>query len=189
MIQALHELPWIGEDPLFDLANTVLIGAGPAGRDIDVLSDPDLLSRWRERADPRLRGRALDTLLRLRDLIRQALGARADRPEAGPFRLPEQVRTALNTLAADAPVILRLDRTGQLGHTDTGGGVDAALARDTLTLVAGPDATRLRRCPAPSCGMFHLARRRDQTWCSVGCGNRARAARRRPTAIPASASG
>ncbi|ELS57171.1 CGNR zinc finger domain-containing protein [Streptomyces viridochromogenes] len=45
-------------------------------------------------------------------------------------------------------------------------------------LAAGPEQARLRRCPAPSCGMFFLARRRDQAWCSIGCGNRARAARR-----------
>jgi predicted RNA-binding Zn ribbon-like protein len=181
VIHALRDLPWIGEDPLFDLANTVLIGAGPAGADVDVLTDPELLRRWRQRADPRLRARDLDSLLELRDLVRHALAARAARPEDGPLRLPERIRTALNALAAGAPVTLRIDRGGQLVHTDTGGEVDAVLARDTLTLVAGQDAHRLRCCPAPSCGMFHLARRRDQTWCSIGCGNRARASRRRPT--------
>lgn len=53
----------------------------------------------------------------------------------------------------------------------------ATLARDTISLVTGPDMARVRTCAAPECRMLFLdhsrgARRR---WCSMTrCGNRAK---------------
>ncbi len=53
----------------------------------------------------------------------------------------------------------------------------ATLARDTISLVTGPDMARVRACTAPECRMLFLdhsrgARRR---WCSMArCGNRAK---------------
>ncbi|UGY93281.1 ABATE domain-containing protein [Streptomyces gobiensis] len=175
-IRTLHAMPWIGEDPVLDLANTVVHGAGPERGDIDLLSDPQLLASWRDRAaDRRLAGLPLADLVALRDLVRYALDAAAEEKP-----LPDSVRTRLNALAAAAPVIFLVDADGRLAQRETDGPADAAVARQALTLAAGPDQARLRRCNAPSCGMFFLARRRDQAWCSLGCGNRARSARRQP---------
>jgi predicted RNA-binding Zn ribbon-like protein len=84
----------------------------------------------------------------------------------------------LNSLAAAAPVVLQLTADAQLVQHGHGGGVADVLARETLRLITGAEQQRLRRCRAPGCGMFFLARRCDQAWCSIGCGNRARAARR-----------
>ncbi|MEV4230453.1 hypothetical protein AB0J81_25840, partial [Streptomyces bobili] len=52
-IRDLHEMPWIGEDPVLDLANTVVVGAGPGRGDVDFLADRELTGRWRARAADR----------------------------------------------------------------------------------------------------------------------------------------
>ncbi|UNZ21255.1 ABATE domain-containing protein [Streptomyces sp. 891-h] len=173
-LRNLREMPWIGESPVTDLANTVLVGAGPAGEEVDLLADPQLLASWRDKAvDRQLANLPVDQLQELREPVRLALDAGARQ-----IPLPGPARTRLNTLAAQAPVTFQVDDAGHLTECEAGGPVAAAVARQALVLAAGPDQARLRRCPAPSCGMFFLARRRDQAWCSIGCGNRARAARR-----------
>ncbi|MEW2634568.1 ABATE domain-containing protein [Streptomyces sp. NPDC048389] len=173
-LKNLHEMPWIGEDAALDLANTVVCGAGPSRGDIDLLADEELRAAWRTRAaDRALAALPLEELTRLRDPARAALGAAARRA-----RLPEAARTRLNDLAAQAPVTFEVGKDGRLTEREGGGPVAGRVARQVLVLATGPDQARLRRCPAPSCGMFFLARRRDQAWCSVGCGNRARSARR-----------
>jgi predicted RNA-binding Zn ribbon-like protein len=175
-IRDLQEMPWIGENPVLDLANTVVVGAGPGRRDVDFFTDRELTRRWRARAADRgLAALPLEDLQRLRGLVRDALDA-----AAGPHPLADSVRTRLNELASSAPVVFRMTDDGLLGQQEQGGDADAVVIRETLVLVAGPDRQRVRRCGAPSCGMFFLARRRDQAWCSLGCGNRARSTRRQP---------
>ncbi|MCP3757235.1 CGNR zinc finger domain-containing protein [Streptomyces sp. TBY4] len=177
-IRNLRAMPWIGEDPVLDLANTVICGAGPTHADIDLFADAELTASWRARAtERRLALLPLEDLTVLRDLTRAALDA-----SAGQRALPESVRTELNELASAAPVTFLVTADGRLDQRDTGGPAQAAAARQALLLAAGPEQARLRRCHAPSCGMFFLARRRDQAWCSLGCGNRARSARRKPQA-------
>ncbi|MEU3051471.1 ABATE domain-containing protein [Streptomyces sp. NPDC006984] len=175
-LKNLRAMPWIGEHPVLDLANTVVCGAGPDRSDVDLLASPALAGSWRERTVARgLAALPLDELTRLRAPVRAALQAAA-RQEP----LPEAERVRLNELAARAPVTFEVGEDGRLGEREGDGPAAAAAARQTLVLAAGPEQARLRRCPAPSCGMFFLARRRDQSWCSVGCGNRARSARRQP---------
>ena len=70
---------------------------------------------------------------------------------------PNSVRTRLNQLASSAPVVFRMTGDGPLAQQEQGGGADAVVARETLVLAAGPDRQRVRRCHAPSCGMFFLA--------------------------------
>jgi predicted RNA-binding Zn ribbon-like protein len=52
----------------------------------------------------------------------------------------------------------------------------AAVARDGATLVADPQRP-LRACRAPGCVLYFVRDHPRQEWCSVTCGNRARAAR------------
>ena len=62
---------------------------------------------------------------------------------------------------------------------DGGGGVAAALgalAREGAALVADP-ARPLRACHAPGCVLYFVREHPRREWCSVACGNRARAAR------------
>ncbi|MFC4061299.1 ABATE domain-containing protein [Planomonospora corallina] len=172
-IRDLQEMPWIGEDPVLDLANTVVVGAGPARGDVDFFTDRELTRRWRARTDPGLAALPMEELRRLRGLVRDALDAVARR-----HPLNDGLRAGLNELASSAPVIFQVTDDGLLEQREQNAGAGARIARDTLILAAGPDRQRIRRCPAPSCGMFFLARRRDQAWCSLGCGNRARSTRR-----------
>ncbi|MCJ1676199.1 ABATE domain-containing protein [Streptomyces sp. APSN-46.1] len=175
-IRDLQEMPWIGEDPVLDLANTVVVGAGPGRGDIDFFTDRELTRRWRARAaDRRLAALPLEELERLRGLVRDALDS-----TAGRNPLTDRQRTRLNELASSAPIVLQMTAEGLLGQQEQGGDAAAVVARETLVLAAGPNRQRVRRCHAPSCGMFFLARRRDQAWCSLGCGNRARSTRRQP---------
>ncbi|MBX9397691.1 ABATE domain-containing protein [Streptomyces sp. TRM72054] len=170
-LKSLRAMPWIGELPVLDLANTVLLGAGTAGGDIDLLADPELLASWRAKAaDRELADLPLGQLTDLRDPVRGALDAAARQAP-----LPGPARTRLNALAARAPVTFQVDGAGRLTEREAGGPVAAVVARQALVLAAGPEQARLRCCPAPSCGMFFLARRQDQAWCSIACGNRARA--------------
>jgi predicted RNA-binding Zn ribbon-like protein len=53
----------------------------------------------------------------------------------------------------------------------------AALAAAAIELLAGAHREQLRACPAPRCVLYFIKEHARQEWCSVGCGNRARAAR------------
>ncbi|WP_175407354.1 ABATE domain-containing protein [Streptomyces sp. TRM64462] len=184
-VRNVHEMPWIGEDPVFDLANTVLCGGGPTGDDLDLLDEASLLDAWRRRAaDPRLAALPPRDLVALREPVRAVLDAASRQAD-----LPQAARERLNELAAQAPVTFHVDAEGNLGQREEDGPVSGVVARRALVLAAGQEQVRLRRCPAPSCGMFFLARRKDQAWCSVGCGNRARSTRRPPRRQPRATAG
>lgn len=136
----------------------------------------------------------------------RALGAR-DLGEVTPGDLAaaRRLRDALRRLAADVTDDGRLSAATELGETDAVrvvnaalprprlrrtasgwllgaddeggvGAVLAAVARDGAALVA--DAGRpLRACRAPGCVLYFVRDHPRQEWCSVACGNRARAAR------------
>ncbi|TGD84568.1 hypothetical protein BayCH28_24450 [Mycolicibacterium sp. CH28] len=173
MIRDVDEMAWIGEGRALDLANTVIV-APSRSADLDFFADPALTARWRQHvSDGRLAQMPLDRLVELRAVVREALDS-ADNPEA----LSPQLRARINALAADAPSVLELDEFGVLHQVDRGGPVEAEVARETLQLLAATDAFTVRRCPAPSCGMFFVPRRRNQSWCTERCGSRARSNRR-----------
>ncbi|WP_327089971.1 ABATE domain-containing protein [Nonomuraea sp. NBC_01738] len=53
----------------------------------------------------------------------------------------------------------------------------AALAEATIGFFASPDVKEVRACPAPRCVLYFVKKHPRQEWCSIACGNRARAAR------------
>jgi len=119
----------------------------------------------------------LSALHALRDTLHEVLSA-----AAGGDPLPRRAIESLNAASARSVgyVRLRVQRgTPRAELAGSGTPLDRALstiARSAIELLASPDRERLRVCPAPSCGMFYLGGS-DQEWCSVSCGNRARAAR------------
>lgn len=182
---------WLGAPLAVDLANSLARIRPGTTRDL-LASDEDLdrwLTRQAERL-PRVRRDAdrLAAFRELRDTLHEALSAAA----AGD-PLPGRVTQALNAASARAEGYVRLRMRGETPTAElTGSGTPldravSTIARSAIELLAGPDRERLRVCPAPSCGMFYLGRP-DQEWCSVQCGNRARAARhyarRRASAAP-----
>jgi predicted RNA-binding Zn ribbon-like protein len=165
-----------------DLANTLMVVR--PGQTIDLLETPDQLARWVDAERPRLGGEIaspdLAAVRSLRDAIHRLFTATVDGVplpardvallnaasaavsqhlvlEAGP---PQEAVMAQRTSAAH-PLALALGR----------------IARSAIELLGRPERARLRVCHAPSCGMFFLATRRGQVWCSPHCGNRARVAR------------
>jgi predicted RNA-binding Zn ribbon-like protein len=171
---------WLGQPLALDLANS-LPRIRPDGTR-DLLASDDDLDGWLARQADRLPrvGRGSDRLAafrELRDTVHEALSAAAaGRP------LPRHAIGALNAASARSEGHLRLrvqDGTPKTELAGSGTPLDRTLstiARSAIELLASPDRGRLRTCSAPSCGFFFLGRP-DQEWCSIPCGNRARAAR------------
>jgi len=88
----------------------------------------------------------------------------------------------LNDLVTRLPVP-QLTFTDGTFHETTAGGDSAVvvelarIARESIALLGGPDAAKLRACHAPGCVLYFLKTHPRREWCSVTCGNRARAAR------------
>jgi predicted RNA-binding Zn ribbon-like protein len=171
---------WLGLDPALDVANTIAV---ENGIEVDLLAPPGEYERWTGVAanSPALfpDGAAAISaerkrLLELRDPIRQVLAATA----AGK-PLPGGAVAELNRVSRAAPAWRELEPNGEMRERAHGSPADrllATYARSAME-IASEGAARLRRCPAPSCGMFYRPTRSDQHWCSKQCGTRARVAR------------
>jgi predicted RNA-binding Zn ribbon-like protein len=171
---------WLGGEAALDVANTV---ARAKDVEHDLLAPAGEYERWAAAAaeSPHLQpdeAVALLTerprLLELREQIRHLLSAAAaGRP------LPRSAVAELNRVSRSSSSWLELDTQGELRLHVHGGAADrllATYARSAMEIAAeGP--TKLRVCPAPSCGMFYRPGRSDQQWCSTQCGSRARSAR------------
>ena len=151
----------------------------------DRLGTPGALRAWLDEhwVDSDTPGEAV--LLRVGDFrsLRAALIV-AFRQTAKGSSPPDDVVDALNATSAMAPTwpVLRINGTAQNLEMETSDPSEttrilASIARSAIELLGGPDAARLRECPA--CGRFFLASRPSQVWCSGACGNRTRVARHR----------
>lgn len=170
---------WLGQGPALDLANTVAI---TEGAELDLIESSDDYQRWAKSEAPFVSEssaqsleRSRKRLIELRAVVREILIELTSGKPA-----PRGLIQDLNRASRRAPGWLELD-TGSLRLNERMSGsaterLVAEYARSAMRLVAD-EATRLRRCPAPSCGMFYLSTRKGQRWCSVPCGTRARVAR------------
>jgi predicted RNA-binding Zn ribbon-like protein len=171
---------WIGLDAALDVANTVAVEKGV---ERDLLAADGEFERWAAAAarSPALAPDeaeavvdARQRLLALREPIRQVIAATA--AGEGP---PRAAVAELNRVSRGSPIWVELGPDGRVHERARGRAADRLLARYARSAIAiaadGP--ARLRRCPAPSCGMFYRPTREDQRWCSVPCGTRARVAR------------
>ncbi|HEX2058818.1 MAG TPA: CGNR zinc finger domain-containing protein [Actinomycetota bacterium] len=170
---------WLGQGPALDLADTVAI---VDGAERDLIAAPGDYDRWArleaaflpEGSYRLLRGCRAEVLA-LRDTVRAVIGAIAD--GGSP---PRRAVAELNRASRAAPAWFELDPEAlTLQGRSSGRALDRLLAhyaRSAIDLVAG-HRPNLRRCPAPSCGMFYVRTRAAQRWCSTQCGTRARVAR------------
>lgn len=53
----------------------------------------------------------------------------------------------------------------------------ARIARSAIEILGTDKRSRLRFCTPPGCGVYYLASRPQQRWCSPRCGTRTRVAR------------
>lgn len=70
----------------------------------------------------------------------------------------------------------RLQATARARVSPIAAGI-AQVAAATIDLVGGSAAGSLRACHAPGCVLYFVKTHPRREWCSVACGNRARAAR------------
>ena len=168
---------WIGQGPALDLADTVTV---TGGEELDLLAGAGEYERWARAEASALGWPDLDLLLdhrdellSLRERVRAVIGARADGEP-----LPVDAVAELNRVSRAAPEWAELEGGELVSRSDAGelAVLLARYARDALRWAAS-DAPPLRRCPAPSCGMFYPPSRPQQRWCSTACGSRARVAR------------
>jgi predicted RNA-binding Zn ribbon-like protein len=170
---------WLGQGLALDLSNTVAIADGTEHDLIGSTHDYEQWATGEANFVPggslRLLRDARNELLDLRTAIRSCLIAVA----AGE-RAPKRAVAVLNRASSEAPLWLELDADAStLRERSSAPVVDtvvARYARSAIELLA-TEANLLRRCPAPSCGMFYLSSREGQRWCSPQCGTRARVAR------------
>ncbi|MFH9686161.1 CGNR zinc finger domain-containing protein [Streptomyces sp. NPDC021019] len=88
--------------------------------------------------------------------------AAAREPVAPQLHWPDGEAPAIRLLSAEADPRARLV---------------AALARDAVDFLSGPERERLRACHAPRCVRYFIRSHGRQEWCKPSCGNRARVAR------------
>ncbi len=179
-----------------DFANTAL--ALPGGQFLDLLGSPEAAKRWLAEHDlapddAELHEVCAARLRVLRDRLRELLTSRI-----GALPAPDEALRAVNDalIGAPAAALLRWDPARGLHRVQTHPTdqiVDhalAVLAADAADLLTGPDAERLAACDSPPCQRYLLRTHARRHWCSVRCGDRARAARayaRRTQARDASA--
>lgn len=116
---------------------------------------------------------ALDRVRELRECLYRVLSA--VRSEGTP--LPEADVALLNELAAGPGPRLELAADGRVTRTGTIGQSLAALVRDALDLIAGPDLDRVKDCANDRCTRLYLdvSRAGSRRWCGMSeCGNAAK---------------
>ena len=169
---------WLGKELAVDFANTVIVVR--PGEEIDGLVTEADLDRWLELERDRIgavpgAGARLRDFRRLRAAVRGLLTAAAAGNE-----LPAVAVVAVNQASAAAPRFVQLRESASVLESRARNRVDeilGAIAASAVELVGGPDRELIRICGAPSCGLYFVAGRDRQHWCSPSCGNRARVAR------------
>jgi predicted RNA-binding Zn ribbon-like protein len=156
----------------------------PGGRFTDLVGTPDAATRWLVEQGFAPPGTGLREMCaaQIRSLREQVRVLFASRSCAEPA--PQSALDAVNDALSKAPTaaLLRWDpvqglcRTAPHPVTQIVEHALAALAANAADLLTGPDAERLAACGSAPCNRFFLRNGRRQ-WCSVRCGDRARAAR------------
>lgn len=191
---ALPSAPGAEQYPALDFANSAI--ALPGGQYVDFLGTPAATGRWLADhglapagTDAGLREMCAAQLRTLREQIRALLASQVD-----GHPVPTAALNAVNDALTRAPAsdLLRWDparglyRAAPHPTTQIVDHALATLAASAADLLTGPDAERLTACGSAPCNRY-LLRHGRRTWCSVRCGDRARAARayaRRTQASP-----
>jgi predicted RNA-binding Zn ribbon-like protein len=146
---------------------------------VDEIADPDGLRAWLADHDlgtsAQLEAADVERAAAMRESLRALTFANNGEPLE-----PEAVPT-LNSLAADAHLLVRFDDHGHTVLTPAGEGAEAALG-ELLAVVFRSMAEgtwpRLKACRDETCqwAFYDRSKNRSATWCSMEvCGNRAKA--------------
>lgn len=131
-----------------------------------------------------------DELARLRDLrdaLRRIAAERTDDPRERAASAMTDLETAVQTVNEDArlaqswPTLELAEGGGIVERSETAGApgevLVSTIANQAIELFGPWDDLDLRACLAPGCVLYFIKDHPRREWCSVGCGNRARAAR------------
>ena len=159
----------------------------------DDLTTPAALHDWLVTVDHRYAADAIGEPSRdelaesklLRDSLRRLAAYCTDDPRPAaqsPVDRVDDALAAVNRAVTDLPHAQLVIRDGRL-HRDRTAPTSptrvaiAALAHDSIDMLTGPGAAKLRACQAPGCVLYFVRSNPRREWCSEICGNRARAAR------------
>ena len=181
--RVLPPAPGAEQHLALDLANSAV--ALPGGQFLELLGTPTAATEWlAERdlapSDAGLRDQCAAQLRALREQVRALLASRIDGLPA-PAAAVRAVNEALTSVPTAS--LLQWDEARGLHRAPphrTTQIVDhalAVLAADAADLLTGSDAERLAACASPPCNRYLLRTHGRRHWCSVRCGDRARAAR------------
>ncbi|MCE5291039.1 MAG: ABATE domain-containing protein [Nocardiaceae bacterium] len=152
-----------------------------ASGDVDAFLDTVGIDRAGETATPP----DLESARELRDALRRLAGhVTSDSRVAAASAIADIDRalSVVNRAATDLPApqlaltgdVLRLQRHAEQRPVKAR---LALIAQDAMQMLTGDVATNLRACHAPGCVLYFVKSHPRREWCSVACGNRARAAR------------
>lgn len=193
------------ERPVMELASTIRHDG--AGGVLDVLDTADGAARWIRRqsglldaltpagepagttefvVDEELRDAVIGVRRAVRALFARVVGPAPPSPADAHRLMPaDEALALLNAAAARERVAPQLHWPA--GGPPTAGLLSAeddprvrlvaALARDAVDFLSGPQRERLRACHAPRCVRYFVRSHGRQEWCKPSCGNRARVAR------------
>jgi predicted RNA-binding Zn ribbon-like protein len=181
-----YDAPMLGEPLPLELANTT---HAVRGRLRDGLQTTEHLVAWLTRVRSRLQIPLSDEDLRAVDDAQLTL--------ARDLRdcLRELARAATDGLETQAELIDRLNRHARAAprwrelrwddhpHTETcseAPAINAAIgeiAEAGVDLFSSSERASIQPCRAPGCVLYFLRDHPRREWCSIGCGNRVRAAR------------
>ncbi|MGW6713194.1 MULTISPECIES: CGNR zinc finger domain-containing protein [Streptomyces] len=136
--------------------------------------------------DEELREAVVDVRRAVRALFARVVSPAPPSPADAHRLLPvDEAMRLLNAAAAREPVAPQLRWPAEGPPTagllsaegDPGVRLVAALARDAVDFLSGPQREHLRACRAPRCVRYFVKSHGRQEWCKPSCGNRARVAR------------
>ncbi|MEU8095657.1 CGNR zinc finger domain-containing protein [Streptomyces rubiginosohelvolus] len=185
------------ERPVMELAGTIRHdGDGGVLDDLDTVRGA---RRWLQQQpgilaavtgepvlDEELREAVVDVRRAVRALFARVVSPAPPSPADAHRLLPvDEAMRLLNEAAAREPVAPQLHWPAEGPPTagllsaegDPGVRLVAALARDAVDFLSGPQREHLRACRAPRCVRYFVKSHGRQEWCKPSCGNRARVAR------------
>lgn len=129
-------------------------------------------------ADERIRVGTVALRQAVRALFAKAVSPHPPSPaDAGALPPLPEALALVNSAAAPTRRRLEWSHAPEEHLEVHGDHLSSALANAAIDFFAGPDLSRVKVCPAPRCVLYFVKRHPRQEWCSVACGNRARAAR------------
>lgn len=177
MIEAIDELPILGEPLPVELANTRY---GEAEEFIDFLETRSMMRTWLQATQiagaVELRARDHARLLTLRDAMHGILSATVESRKPSDDELA--VIGTMAGLGRPHPVLhwSPAPRWTWMREGSAAVVMLAELAEAAGSWLAGPDLERVRRCPGQGCTMFFVQAHHRRRFCHPSCSHRARQA-------------